>query len=57
LKAVVAIDNRARGSIYFPIYNIKDMMKTFNEIEPLGARHIAFHNEFINDYKQKKLAA
>ena len=39
------------------LYNINDMMKTFNEIEPLGSRHIAFHNDFINDYKQKKLAA
>ena len=36
-------------------YTLEDMKKTFNEIEPLGARLINTHIEIIEEYKRKKL--
>ena len=36
-------------------YNLKDMEKTFDEIDPLGKSQIDLHKQIIQDYKQKKL--
>ena len=37
-------------------YTLDDMNKSFNEIEPLGARLINTHINIINQYKEMKLA-
>jgi len=36
-------------------YSLDDMMKTFDEIEPLGKKQVDLHKGIINEYKRKKL--
>ena len=36
-------------------YQLDDMMKDFNELEPFGAKDVIYQSAWIDDYKKQKL--